>query len=227
MNILTIIAHPDDEILGCVGTIRKLTDEGYSVYSCMLCSLADARHNRPQLKKFQQGVRRAEKEIGIKVTHRHEFKNIQFNAIPHIKIVKVIEKAIVKFKPEWIFTHHPGDVNIDHRICYEAAMSAIRLPQRLTQDMSPTTIKKVFLFEIPSSTDWNSPVDLPFQPNCFFDIKKTLSNKLDALKHCAGALKSFPHPRSIENIKALANLRGAQSGIEVAEAFCLIRDLNC
>ena len=226
MNILFIIAHPDDEVLGCGGTLRKLADEGHDIYTCVLCAPADARHERPDLKSFQEAVEEAEKLIGIKDSIKYEFKNIQFNTVPHLEMVKAIEAAIVKFKPEWIFTHHPSDVNIDHRICYEASMAAVRLPQRFSKDMSPTLIKKIFLFEVLSSTDWSPPIGLAFQPNCFFDVKKTFDKKMQALGYYGNALKPFPHSRSQENIKALANLRGAEVGIEMAEAFCLIRDLN-
>ena len=226
MNILFIIAHPDDEVLGCGGTLRKLADEGHDIYTCVLCAPADARHERPDLKSFQGAVEEAEKVIGIKDSIKYEFKNIQFNTVPHLEMVKAIEAAIVKFKPEWIFTHHPSDVNIDHRICYEASMAAVRLPQRFSKDMSPTLIKKIFLFEVLSSTDWSPPIGLAFQPNCFFEVKKTFDTKMQALGYYGNALKPFPHSRSRENIKALANLRGAEVGIEMAEAFCLIRDLN-
>ena len=226
MNILLVIAHPDDEVLGCGGTIRKLADEGHDIYTCVLCAPADARHERPDLKSFQDAVQKAESAIGVKDSLKYEFKNIQFNTVPHLEIVKAIEAAIVKFKPEWVFTHHPSDLNIDHRVCYEAGMAAIRLPQRFSKDISSTMIKKVFLFEVLSSTDWNPPIGLAFQPNCFFDVKKTFEQKIQALGYYGNALKPFPHSRSLENIKALANLRGAEVGIEMAEAFCLIRDLN-
>ncbi len=225
MNILLIIAHPDDEVLGCGGTLRKLADEGHDIYTCVLCAPADARHGRPDLTQFKEIVEKAEDLIGIKDSLKYEFKNIQFNTVPHLEMVKAIEAAIVKFKPEWVFTHHPSDVNIDHRVCYEASMAAIRLPQRLSKDMPVTLIKKIFLFEVLSSTDWAPSIGLAFQPNCYFDITKTFATKMQALEYYDSALKPFPHSRSRENIKALATLRGAEVSIEMAEAFCLIRDL--
>ena len=226
MNILLIIAHPDDEVLGCGGTLRKLADEGHDIYTCVLCAPADARHERPDMQTFQQVVQQAEKAIGIKDSLKYEFKNIQFNTVPHLDMVKAIEAAIVKFKPEWVFTHHPSDVNIDHRVCFEASMAAIRLPQRYSKDIPPTLIKKIFLFEVLSSTDWAPSIGLAFQPNCFFDIKTTFDIKMQVLDYYGNALKPFPHSRSRENIKALATLRGAEVGIAMAEAFCVIRDLN-
>jgi LmbE family N-acetylglucosaminyl deacetylase len=225
MNILLIIAHPDDEVLGCGGTLRKLANEGHNIYTCVLCAPADARHERPDWQSFQQAVDTAEAAIGIKDSLKYEFKNIQFNTVPHLEMVKAIEAAIVKFQPEWVFTHHPGDLNIDHRVCYEASMAALRLPQRMSQDMPVTLIKKVFLFEVLSSTDWNPPIGMAFRPNCHVDIQDTFDTKMQALEYYGNAFKPFPHSRSRENIKALATLRGAEVGIAMAEAFCVIRDL--
>ena len=224
-NVLVVIAHPDDEVLGCGGTIRKMSDEGANIFTCVLCSSADAQHNPPDIKRFQETIQNAERIIGIQDSVKYDFKGIQFDVVPHIDMVKAIEIAILKFEPEWIFAHHPGDLNIDHRICHEATMAAIRLPQRLSHNISPTMIKKVLLFEILSSTDWASPVKPAFQPNCFFDIKSTFARKMESLNCYDNALKPFPHSRNQENIKALANLRGAEVGVELAEAFCCIRDL--
>ena len=226
MNILTIIAHPDDEIIGCGGTIRSLANQGHSVYSCIMCAPADARSNLPDAEALRASIENSEKIIGIKESIKYEFKNIQFNVVPHLELVRAIEAAIVKFEPEWIFTHHPGDLNIDHRVCYEASMAAVKLPQRHTADLPPTMIKKVFLFEVLSSTDWASPLDTAFSPNSFWDIKDTFAEKIDSLKCYPNVMKPPPHPLNEDNIEALARLNGAKVGLELAEAFCLIRDVN-
>ena len=226
MNILAVVAHPDDEILGCGATLRKLSNEGHSVYSCVLCAPADARFNRPSLDRLASVSQEASRLVGITESVGYDFKNIQFNAVPHLEMVKAIEAVIVRFKPEWIFTHHPGDLNVDHRVCYEATTAAAMLPQRLSSDLSPTLISRVFLFEILSSTDWAPPLGESFRPNSFFDVSSTFDAKLSALDAFEGALKPFPHSRSRENVRNLAHLRGAQVGFELAEAFSLIRDLN-
>ena len=226
MNILAVVAHPDDEILGCGATLKKLSNEGHRVFSCVLCAPADARHNRPSLERLASVSREASRLVGITDSIGYEFKNIQFNAVPHLEMVKAVEAAIVRFRPDWIFTHHPGDLNVDHRVCYETTTAAAMLPQRLSSDLAPTMISKMFLFEILSSTDWAPPLGESFRPNSFFDVSSTFDAKLKALEAFEGALKPFPHSRSRENVKSLANLRGAQVGFELAEAFCLIRDLN-
>jgi LmbE family N-acetylglucosaminyl deacetylase len=226
MNVLAVVAHPDDEILGCGATLKKLADEGNQVYSCVLCSAVDARHNRPSLERLASVSRTASSLVGISDSIAYEFPNIQFNTVPHLEMVKAVEAAILRFKPEWIFTHHPGDINIDHRVCFETTMAAVMLPQRLSSDLKPTMISRVFLFEILSSTDWAPPVGDGFRPNSFFEVSATFASKLNALDAFEGALKPFPHSRSRENVRNLASLRGAQVGLELAEAFSLIRDVN-
>jgi N-acetylglucosamine malate deacetylase 1 len=225
MNILAVIAHPDDEIFGCGATFRMLADQGHQVVTCVLSGEADARHARPELARLHQLAMDCARMIGVAGSRRHRFKNIQLNTVPHLDLVKVIEQAIVEFEPEWVFTHHPGDLNIDHRMCWEATMSAVMLPQRMSCDLPVTLIKKVFLFEVPSSTDWAPAPFAAFQPNAYFDATRTIEIKLAALRAFDGALKPHPHARSEENVRALASVRGGAVGIPYAEAFLLTRDL--
>jgi LmbE family N-acetylglucosaminyl deacetylase len=226
MNILCVAAHPDDELIGCGATLRKLKNEGHSIYTCILCADVHARHHRPDDHSLKQVSEQAERIIGIDESVKYAYENIQFNTVPRLQMVQAIEKAILQFRPSWVFTHHPSDLNVDHRVCYEATMAAVRLPQRLSQDVPTTMIRRVFLFEVPSSTDWAAPIEPAFQPNSFFDAEATIEAKIDALQVFKGALKPFPHSRSAENIRHLAYLRGAQAGFRSAEAFCLIRDVN-
>jgi N-acetylglucosamine malate deacetylase 1 len=224
MNILAVVAHPDDELLGCGATLARLKAEGHRVFSVVLCGKADARTDRPaDLERF---AREAAQLVGIEETMSFDFPNVRFNVVPHIEMVQAIESAIEKFRPEWIFTLHPRDLNIDHRVCYEATMAAVMLPQRLSrQNMAPTMIRKVFLCEVLSSTDWAPPTEPAFQPNAFVDVSSTFAKKIEALEHFEGAMKPFPHSRSVENVRHLAHVRGAQVGIELAEAFVVVRDL--
>ena len=131
MNVLAVVAHPDDEILGCGATLRRLHEEGHRVASVILCAEADARTNLPaDLTRYAaEGARMA----GIDETANHQLKNIQFNSVPHIDIVKAVEAAIERFRPEIDFTLHPRDLIIDHRVTYEATMAAVMLPQRLSR----------------------------------------------------------------------------------------------
>jgi LmbE family N-acetylglucosaminyl deacetylase len=224
MNILAVVAHPDDEILGCGATLARLRAEGHHVYTAVLCANADARANRPaDLNRF---AAEAAAMVGVEESANYDFENIRFNTVAHIDMVKKIEEAIIRFRPDWIFTMHPSDLNIDHRVCHEATMAAIMLPQRGTSDMPVTMIRKVFLCEVLSSTDWALPTVAQFQPNAWFDVEATFEQKLLALAHFEGAMKPFPHSRSLENVKHLAHVRGAQIGVALAEAFMVVRDVT-
>lgn len=226
MNVLCVVAHPDDEIFGCGATLRKLRDRGHRVFSCVLCSSAAARHARPELARLHEVSTASSRIIGIDDTLTCDFPNIQFNTVPHLDMVKAIERAIVQFRPSWVFTHHGADLNIDHRVVHDACMAAITLPLRLSQDLPPTMIERVYVCEIPSSTDWASPRDRAFRPSAFFDVTDTFEAKLAALDVFEGALKPFPHSRSRENVRHLAHLRGAQAGLALAEAFDIVREIH-
>jgi LmbE family N-acetylglucosaminyl deacetylase len=226
MNVLAIVAHPDDELLGCGATLRKLADAGHDVFSCILSANAAARHARPDPERLLEVSTTTGAMVGIADTVRYDFKNIEFNTVPHLEMVQAVEEAIVRFKPSWLFTHFPTDLNLDHRVAHEAAMAAAMLPQRLSRGLPVTMIQRIYLCEIPSSTDWMQTSSRGFIPNSFFDVGATLEAKMAALHAFDGALKPHPHSRSDENIRALARVRGAQVGIEYAEAFSLVRDVN-
>lgn len=223
MNVLAVVAHPDDEILGCGATLLRLRNEGHRVFSVVLCASADARVDRPA--ELSRYASEAAAMVGIEESMSFDFGNIRFNVVPHIEMVRAIESAIERFRPEWIFTLHPRDLNVDHRVCYEATMAAAMLPQRLTRNLPPTLIRKILLCEVLSSTDWAPSVEPAFVPNAFFDVEATFELKLRALQHFEGAMKPFPHSRSLENVRHLAHLRGAQVGIPLAESFMIVRDL--
>lgn len=226
MNVLAVVAHPDDELLGCGATLRRLADEGHQVYSCVLSANAEARHERPNLDRLHEVAAESSRMVGIKDSVSYTFPNIQFNTVPHLEMVRAIEDAIIRFKPSWIFTHYPGDLNIDHRVTHETTMAAASLPQRMSRDLDPRLVERIYLFEIPTSTDWAWPVAGGFTPNAFVAVERTLEAKIDALRKFEGALKPAPHSRSEETIRALAKVRGAQVNVEAAEAFQLVRHVE-
>lgn len=228
MNVLVICAHPDDEVLGLGGTLVKHKINGDNVYSCILCERATARQNKPEHQHFLKQIHEAANIIGIKDIMFFDFPNIRMNVIPMLDIVQSIEKSIIKFKPTIIYTHHVGDLNDDHKIVFNATMAAIRLPERQNIEELPTNlIREVLCYEVPSSTEWGAPLPgLVFSPNVFVDIKETFKLKIKALQQYVEIVKEYPHPRSLENLEALAKYRGAQSGYELAEAFMLVRGIR-
>lgn len=228
MRVLVIAAHPDDEVLGAGGTIVKHSMNGDEVFLCILSSHAGARKVKPEQKKFISQIRRASKILGVRDIQQFDYPNIRMNTIPTIELVQAIESAIIRFKPNIVYTHHGGDLNEDHRIIFSATMAAIRLPERHPQENLPRTmIREVLTYEVLSSTEWSTPIpSTAFSPNVFVDITDTIDEKIESLKEYPETLLKPPHPRSIETIHALARLRGSQAGLMYAEAFMLMRGIR-
>ncbi len=223
-KILIIAAHPDDEILGCGGAITRLTKEGYSAFTLILGEGVTSRDKKRNIKKRENQIEelkicayKANRIIGVKEIFTHNFPDNRFDSVHLLEIVKVIEEVKNKIKPYIIFTHYEEDLNIDHRITYNAVITAAR----------PTleeTVKEIYSFEILSSTNWKHPQR--FSPDTFFDITKTLNNKLEAIKRYKIELRKFPHPRSLKGIELNARYWGMNIGTTYAEAFKLVRSIK-
>ncbi|MDF2513321.1 MAG: pigL [Herbinix sp.] len=218
MKYLFVVAHPDDEVLGAGGTIGKLTGKGNSVEVCILSGEAGARKNRPETEKLNQDIVGCNKILGVKRVFLGSFPNIEFNCVPHLKLVQFIEKILTITQADIIFTHHPSDLNNDHYHTSVACQAAVRLFQR-NSTINP--IKELNYMEIPSSTEWGLNTSFqPFTPNLFVEIKEEgLNRKLKALSQYEGVMRDYPHPRSETAIKGLAAYRGCQAGMEYAECF--------
>jgi LmbE family N-acetylglucosaminyl deacetylase len=226
MNVLVIAAHPDDEILGAGGTLAKHARAGDSVYACILCVAAGARAIHPGEAALKDHMRNAGNIIGIKDWTTYLYPNVKFNTVPTLELVQSIEKAIVQYRPEIIYTHHWSDVNIDHQAVHQATLGAVRLPERArAASKGLTVVRKVLAYEIPSSTDWAMGNPHPFMPTVFCDISKTFDTKIDALRQYEGVLRPFPNPCSEVGIHALAQTRGMASACNLAEAFVLLREI--
>jgi len=215
---LTVTAHPDDESLGFGASSYVLSQQGYKIYNCILSGNVDARKLRPEVNKLYQDTCKAQKIIGAELPILSEFPNIKFNTVPHLELVQFIEKVIEKIQPDYIFTHHPSDLNDDHLCVSRACQAASRLFQR-RDGIKP--IKGLYFMEILSSTDWAFPTNVsPFLPNTFIEVGvEAINKKIEALQAYEGVMRPYPHSRSDEVIKGLAALRGAQSGKNYAEAF--------
>jgi len=225
MKYLFVVAHPDDEVLGCGGTIFNLSSKN-DVKVVILSGNVTERKNRPKISSLIKEIYNANKLLGVKSIKLGNFPNIRFNVIPHIDLVKFIENEILDFKPDFVFTHHPNDLNNDHFHTSIATQAAIRLFQR---NSSVKELKAFYFFETLSSTDWSLNQSFrSFEPNTFFKINNEgLNSKIKALEQYSMVMREFPHPRSVESIKALATIRGSQSGLFYAEAFqCVFSRIN-
>jgi LmbE family N-acetylglucosaminyl deacetylase len=217
MSILIVVAHPDDEVLGCGGTAAALAAAGDSVRSCILSGDAGARQHRPDVADLHAHTNEAQKILGFKAPILGEFPNIQFNSVPHLQLVQFIETAIEETQAEIVFTHHPGDVNDDHKQTSSACQAAVRLFQRR---VGVKPLRALYFMEILSATDWTFPGGNAFRADTFYEIgSEMLAKKLVALRSYAGVMRDFPHPRSEEILQGLAAYRGGQAGMRYAEAF--------
>lgn len=216
MNYLVVVAHPDDEVLGVGATISKLVKEGHNVAIATMANHAAARANISDTLSSDQ--KEAFKIMGVEKLYSADFPNIKMNTVPHLDLVKFIEKCIEDFKADAIITHHPSDTNNDHVMTAYAVQAASRLFQR--KDDIPT-LKELLYMEVPSSTEWSfDSSSNRFTPNYFVEIgKEGVELKLKALKAYKGVMRSYPHPRSDEAIEGLAAYRGVQAGCNYAEAF--------
>lgn len=224
MSVLVVAAHPDDEVLGCGGTLARLADEGHDVHILILAegvtSRAPSRDRETKVSELSELKRCAETAktilggVSVKVC---DFPDNRMDSVDLLDVVKLVEGEITRHRPQLLFTHHGGDVNIDHRVVHDAVVAACR-----PQPGHP--VRQLLFFEVASSTEWRPPGFVEgFSPTCFYDIGRHLARKLDALRAYPTEVRAFPHPRSVEAVEHLARWRGATVGCHAAEAFMVGR----
>lgn len=225
-TILVIAAHPDDEVLGCGGTIARFTNQSWSIFSLILGEGITARDSKRNIKKrrkeldcLKAQVYAANKILGVKKVFAYDFPDNRFDSVPILQIIKKIEEVKKKVLPSVVYTHHFGDLNVDHRVTYDAVMTACR-------PLKQESVREIYSFEVPSSTEWTGPRrDMRFVPNRFIDISDTVDRKIKALKYYRREMLPYPHPRSVQGVMLLAKNRGLEVGLKYAEAFTTIRQI--
>jgi LmbE family N-acetylglucosaminyl deacetylase len=235
MRVVVFVAHPDDEVLGMGGTILKHSQKGDFVKVVYLATGITSRRStnfqnsvsyeqnenkrkemQKEIKDLRNDAKKSCNTLKVKDSKFYDFPDNEMDSVPLLKIVKVIEKEIKETKPDRIYTHHFHDLNIDHRTVFNAVLTATR--------PIGSSVKEIISFEVPSSTEWNYPTQ--FNPNYFIDIKSQLSAKIKAMKSYKNEIRNFPHPRSVENLKNIAERWGSVSGMKSAEAFEIIRKIE-
>lgn len=222
MNALFVVAHPDDEVLGGGATIARLTENGNAVHVAVLNTFDVTAYDKKE--EHQELLKQSQNALDITSSYFGEYDDSQMNTANHREMVQFIEAVMLKTQPDVVFTHHPSDVNEDHRWVFQSVIEAFRIGQRQRYDIQP--IRELLLMEVLSSTDWglDSSRNL-FRPNTFYPVNIThIERKIEALKMYKGVLRDSPHPRREDTIESLAKLRGAQGGFDYAEAFeCVFR----
>lgn len=220
-NVLVIAAHSDDEVLGCGGVISKLAGEGSQVTVMFMTNGVGARGDAISSKASdlrELHSKKAANILGISQVKQFDFPDNSLDTVPLLELTKEIEQLIDLVKPQTVFTHYLNDLNIDHSIVARATLTA-------TRPIIGSPVKRLFGYEVNSSTEWFFG-NTKFSPNYFIDISKSFITKVKAMRAYENELKTSPHPRSIEGIKALAALRGSAVGCDFAEAFYVYRFLE-
>lgn len=217
-SVLVVAAHTDDEALGCGGTIAKHVAQGDTVYAVFL---ADGVTSRPdaseqELDERNSAARQAHKILGIEQSFMLGFPDNRMDTVPLLDIVQKLEQVMDGVQPQVVYTHHNGDLNIDHRITHQAALTACR-------PVPDSPVREIYAFEVLSATEWNSPGTSTFIPNVFVDISDHLETKMNALAAYELEMRDSPHARSIVNAMRLAELRGSCVGVIAAEAMMAVR----
>lgn len=227
-KLLVVVAHPDDELLGLGATMFSLASFSNCYIKVIILgegitSRAEQRipeHWKKELSVHQRNIQEAKAILGYHELSNYQLPDNRFDEVALLDIVKIIETGINDFKPDFIFTHHHSDLNIDHRQTFQAVLTATRpLPDKKTPG--------ILTFETPSSTEWSPALaHTGFLPNIYFKItKEAMSAKISAMECYEFEKRDFPHPRSPEALKILAQKRGMEAGLELAEAFMLIRHI--
>lgn len=225
-RILLTVAHPDDELLGLGATMHKLIHEqGCTVHVVILGEGITSRSDNRDTEKWKQelevhrkNIKQAQAAIGYQSVSVYDFPDNRFDTVALLDIIKVIEKEKAAFNPDIIFTHHGGDVNIDHQRTFEAVMTACR-------PMAHEQVKTIITFETPSGTEWRASTDpRHFVPNLFFSVSKAdVDAKIKGMESYEFEKRPYPHPRSPQALTIQAQRWGVAVGCEYAEAFCLVR----
>ena len=224
-TILVVAAHPDDELLGCGATIARLSASA-EVHIAILgegitsrTGLSEEERERA-LQTLHEQSQAAGKLLGAKSVTVQNLPDNRFDIVPLLDIAQSVERFIDELRPEVIFTHHPGDLNIDHVLTFRAVLTA-------TRPMRGGPVRELYSFEIASSTEWAfQQIQPAFRPSVFYDVADTIDRKIEAMRIYEGELREFPHPRSAEALRVQARRWGSVTGLEYAEAFEAVRILR-
>jgi LmbE family N-acetylglucosaminyl deacetylase len=217
-TVLIIAAHSDDEALGCAGTLVKHIAHGDKVHAVFMTNGVGARsaQDSKDIQDRQTSAYQASAILNLSSVSHLDFPDNAMDTVSLLTITQEIESIITQTKPEIIYTHHYGDLNIDHRLTHQAVVTACR-------PIPGSTIKEIYAFEVLSSTEWQTPGHTPFIPDVYQDISSYFSEKLKVIDAYKEEMREAPHSRSIAGITALAQHRGHSIGVDYAEAFKLVR----
>ncbi len=216
-NVLIIAPHPDDEILGCGGIIKKFTDNGLNVSILIMTRGKKEIYPNERIENVRKEAKNAHKLLGVENTVFLDFPAPDLDTIAISELSVAIANEINKFKPDTIFIPHRGDIHHDHKAVFTASLVAAR-------PVNQYFVKRIYSYETLSETEWAAPYgDDTFIPDYFVNISDGFLFKLKAMNCFKSQIREFPNPRSLKAIESLAQLRGSTVGFNYAEAFMTIR----
>lgn len=223
-RVLVVAAHPDDEVLGVGGTILRHTDQGDRVRILIMAEGLTSRAGQRDVDQFYVALEelhdKAKKVgdiLGAENVQLFNFPDNRMDGRELLDVVKAVEGEVDQFLPDVVYTHHAGDVNVDHTYTHNAVVTACR-------SLPGQCVKELYFFETPSSTEWQmQTADKVFLPNMYVDIAEMFSKKMQALELYESEMRDYPHSRSYKAVEILARYRGYAAGIALAEAFSVGR----
>jgi LmbE family N-acetylglucosaminyl deacetylase len=217
MKLLVIAPHPDDEVIGCGGTMARVAREGGEVSVLVVTRGVDELFPASVIEQTRAEAKRSHALLGVKDTTYLDFPAPRLDVTPRHQVADRIREEVRRSQPDVVLVPHPGDLHHDHEAVYYASLVACRPDSAWA---APT----LYAYETMSETDWGAPIAAnAFVPTQFVDVSEELTVKLDALACFETQMKPWPHPRSTRALESLARVRGATVGVEAAEAFAFLR----
>jgi len=219
-NVLFVAPHPDDEVIGCAGTIKKLANGGNKIFVLVMSRGKKELYSDEKILNVRREAEAAHSILGVTGTRFLDFPAPDLDTIPISEISEAICKVIVELNINTLYLPHYGDIHHDHKIVFNAGLVAAR-------PVNGNPVRSIYTYETLSETEWGIPEPSDaFIPTCFENISVFFDSKVEAMKCYKSQLKEFPNPRSLKNIESLATYRGASVGFTLAEAFMVIRIIN-
>lgn len=219
MKVLVISAHPDDEVIAAGGTIARHVDHGDVVYWCVVTQAYNPPWSKEYLETARQQAYDVKKVLGIQEVCFCGFPTVKLNTVPYVEISSALQGVVDQVQPEVVYTTPGNDINLDHRIVYECTLVA-------TRPLPGSTVRRLLSYEIgPSLRQGLASGESGFVSNVFVDISQYMDKKLEAMSCYESELQEYPHPRSLEGLRIIAEERGLGVGLKAVECFRLIREL--
>jgi len=219
--VLVVAAHPDDEVLGCGGTMARHASCGDEVHIVIVAEGATSRQGHPAngTTELRNATESAAHCLGVSSVTALGLPDNRLDSMDLLDLVQLIEPIYEQLCPTVMYTHHYGDLNVDH-VQVSRAVSAVARP------LPESNLRSLLLFEVPSSTGWAAPTDRPFLPNWYVDVTQWVEHKRKALLVYETEMREYPHARSHAAVESLTRFRGSSVGVHAAEAFELHRHVR-